>query len=523
MAFRQEVLQNSAEQRRTTPHNGGMTRSLVEILYDRQSRGARAISLVRHHVTTTAQEQGQQEDEEEEEEQQQQRRHRRGNSTESPSTVFDTATLATSKQRSGRQEQQQQQSSNEEQSVPVTTPGTHVTQAQELSQDTAATPIHQRQEEQEHDETETDHIVNNPCASPATANTTSSSSTTSSSTYREPGPCNVHSELLYYVEYVSSVRHHSAFLPHLGGNDEQDEHGHRPLSSRAVSTISIAFSADSQTMASTHGDHTVKISSCLTGRLLESLDGHPRTPWTVKFHPHHSHIVASGCLGHQVRVWNWPERTCLHMVRLEFAIISLTFHPSGQVLAVANGTRLHFWGLPLMNRSNNTQQRQQRTGLGGATPLRYHHNSHYLQQQNHRTAASATTTGTTSTSPTMASLTTTTLTEMDQRHMLRCVHFPPDGKTLIIGGVNAPHDDPRRRTRPGMGGGGMSFYLRLWDFHLDVALTPHVAIHAAADPQNPQQQQLRSISNVSKKMDNGSRESCVWNKLGKEQPSKQRE
>jgi len=291
-------------------------------------------------------------------------------------------------------------------------------------------------------------------------------------------PRSIHQELVYHVEYLSSVQYHSAFLHHLGGWEEHGEYRNQarrrrhaqqqqpgapvppapaPVaqSSRAVSTISVAFSNDSQTLASTHGDHTVKISCCVTGRLLQSLDGHPRTPWTVKYHPTNSDIVASGCLGHQVRVWNWREPSCLQMVRLEFAIISLTFHPSGKMLAIANGTRLHFWGV---------KQQQQRTGLSQAN-----------------SAASA-----------------PPLTEMDQRHMLRCVHFPPNGKTLIIGGVNptpaaastpgGPPPPPRTR-----GGGVMSFYLRLWDFHLSIALNP--VVYNAAGGASGTTITLRPISN----------------------------
>ena len=73
----------------------------------------------------------------------------------------------------------------------------------------------------------------------------------------------------------------------------------------ALSTISVAFSEDGKTLASTHGDHSVKISCCNTGRLIRNLEGHPRTPWTVKYHPTNPFIVASGCLGYQVRVWDW--------------------------------------------------------------------------------------------------------------------------------------------------------------------------------------------------------------------------
>ena len=248
-------------------------------------------------------------------------------------------------------------------------------------------------------------------------------------------PLRISKEIRHFMEYVSAVSYHSAFLHHLGGDDALDELGNRPASSRAVSTISVAFSPNGQTMASTHGDHTVKISCCTTGRLLQSLDGHPRTPWTVKYHPIDAHIVASGCLGHQVRVWNWMEKTCLQMVRLEFAIISLSFHPSGRLLAVANGTRLHFWGID----------------HGTTRDIPANRPSALASVQN-RSAL---------------------LTEMDQRHMLRCVHFPPDGKSLIIGGVNPTSEDPRRRSRGGIGGGGgISFYLRLWDFDADVALQP---------------------------------------------------
>lgn len=71
---------------------------------------------------------------------------------------------------------------------------------------------------------------------------------------------------------------------------------------------------------------------------------------------------------------------------------------------------------------------------------------------------------------------------MDFRHesALRCVHFPPRGDVLIVGGVNPPSSneglpnsragDPRRRG--GMSGGGMSFHLRMWDFSLDAVLNP---------------------------------------------------
>lgn len=248
-------------------------------------------------------------------------------------------------------------------------------------------------------------------------------------------PTTVSREVQVFGEYASVTNYQSSYLRHLAGRDEeeqgQEEQGqeeNRPFRN-AVSTISIAFSPDSQTMASTHGDHTVKITCCLTGDLVQELEGHPRTPWTVKYHPIDTNIVASGCLGCQVRVWDWKLGTCLRMIRLDHAIISLSFHPSGHILAVASGSRLHFWDY------NNFGGRQDENG-----------------NTNNNTRGA--------------------LTEVDQGHMLRCVHFPPNGNTLIVGGTNPATDEQRRRGRSGMSGGGMSFYLRLWDFDLNAALHP---------------------------------------------------
>ena len=101
------------------------------------------------------------------------------------------------------------------------------------------------------------------------------------------------------------------------------------------STISVAFSADHRRFASTHGDHTVKVVDFDSKEVVSTLVGHPRTPWTVKFHPTDPDIVASGCLGFEARVWNCTTQICLRKAEFNRAIISLSFHPSGDILAVA--------------------------------------------------------------------------------------------------------------------------------------------------------------------------------------------
>lgn len=115
------------------------------------------------------------------------------------------------------------------------------------------------------------------------------------------------------------------------------------LPASTKSTISIAFSPDRERFASTHGDHTVKVVDFSSGRVVATLAGHPRTPWTVKFHPIDGDVVASGCLGFEARVWRVETETCVCRTQFERAIISLSFHPSGDCLAVAAGTSIYLW------------------------------------------------------------------------------------------------------------------------------------------------------------------------------------
>ena len=375
-----------------------------------------------------------------------------------------------------------------------------------------------------------------------------------------------------------------------------------PPASRSVSTISIAFSPDSRTVASTHGDHTVKISCCYTGKLIRTLEGHPRTPWTVKYHPTNGRIVASGCLGYQVRVWDWnfqkdsvrkarkaeserrwrgryddirghgpmssstrmgggwggggsggadfannyygtsprgvvehPWRTmtanaaregaddedglncafrnpsaatnnppseedddyasrvlidagippddpawydteaeaynydtgigvCLNMIRLNSAVISLSFHPSGEILAMASGNTLHLWDYNAEKR-----KRRQKTVLGSVFGM--------LQVQSPPTTTARESEARILNRSETSIFPRTPMVEFQHSQPLRCVHFPPCGTIIIVGGVNPPsandglpNRDPRRRG--GMSGGGMSFHLRMWDFSLDAVLSP---------------------------------------------------
>ena len=113
--------------------------------------------------------------------------------------------------------------------------------------------------------------------------------------------------------------------------------------SDAKSTIALAFSTDGELFASTNGDHTVKVFWCNTWKHVRTLRGHERTPWTVKFHPHDRHILASGSLDQTVRVWNVATGECLHRKDFLFVVSCISFHSSGELLAVTAGKRSSLW------------------------------------------------------------------------------------------------------------------------------------------------------------------------------------
>lgn len=88
------------------------------------------------------------------------------------------------------------------------------------------------------------------------------------------------------------------------------------------------------------GDHTVKITCCKTHRVLRSLTGHRRTPWAVRFHPRLPHLVASGSLDNEVRLWNARTGECFLQHTFGKPIASLSFHTTSHVLGVACGHKV---------------------------------------------------------------------------------------------------------------------------------------------------------------------------------------
>ncbi|XP_037509981.2 activating molecule in BECN1-regulated autophagy protein 1A-like isoform X1 [Rhipicephalus sanguineus] len=125
------------------------------------------------------------------------------------------------------------------------------------------------------------------------------------------------------------------------------------------STFLMAFSPDCTKVASTHGDHRIHVCEVATGKLAHTLEGHPRTPWCLAFHPSSNHILASGCLAGQVRVWDLRvSGHCSSAASLAShsqggsevwssregtVISSLAFHPLEPLLAIATANRVVLW------------------------------------------------------------------------------------------------------------------------------------------------------------------------------------
>ncbi|XP_005104595.1 uncharacterized protein LOC101846902 [Aplysia californica] len=111
------------------------------------------------------------------------------------------------------------------------------------------------------------------------------------------------------------------------------------------STYLMDFSPNKSRIASTHGDHTVRVTDIQTGRCTHILTGHPRTPWCLAFHPASDDILASGCLAGEVRIWDLlgGGSEVLQNPIAGAVITSLSFHPTEHLLVFSTMNRIHFW------------------------------------------------------------------------------------------------------------------------------------------------------------------------------------
>jgi activator-of-BECN1-regulated-autophagy protein 1 len=197
-----------------------------------------------------------------------------------------------------------------------------------------------------------------------------------------------------------------------------------PLVPNPRSTIANAYSSDGKRVASTHGDHTVKIIDVATGLCVKVLAGHRRTPWVVRFHPSDPNILASGSLDNTVRVWDISEDKdgvqseggkCIAVRDFNKPIASIAFSLDGGCVLVASGHRLTYWRYPDYQSQLQQQQQQQQQQM-------------MVDEVNNQ---SGTTTESTQQQPMEESKETVNIL-LKTKRSLRCALFRPRGLPLIL-------------------------------------------------------------------------------------------
>ncbi|KAF6777417.1 hypothetical protein AHF37_03053 [Paragonimus kellicotti] len=158
-----------------------------------------------------------------------------------------------------------------------------------------------------------------------------------------------------FVKYVNSRElGHSSSRLHQNASETITSHRDlKPLIADAPpncrSTYLLRLNQNNRLLAAAHGDKTVAIYCVSTGRLLSKCVGHERSPWTLAFHPSQPYLLASGCLGGSIRLWNLEslattDPAIIHQVynlkSTKFwthagAIASLAFHPIHPILIAA--------------------------------------------------------------------------------------------------------------------------------------------------------------------------------------------
>ncbi|BCR89976.1 WD40 repeat domain-containing protein [Aspergillus chevalieri] len=111
------------------------------------------------------------------------------------------------------------------------------------------------------------------------------------------------------------------------------------LEGHSGSVLSVAFSADGQTVASGSGDRTIKLWDVTIGEERRTLKGHSNCVWSVAFSPDWQ-TVASGSRDNTIRLWDvttGEERRTLK--GHSGSVLFVAFPADGQTVASGSGDR----------------------------------------------------------------------------------------------------------------------------------------------------------------------------------------
>ncbi|MEM7131250.1 MAG: WD40 repeat domain-containing protein [Chloroflexota bacterium] len=108
--------------------------------------------------------------------------------------------------------------------------------------------------------------------------------------------------------------------------------------------LSIAFSPDSERLASSGDDWTIRIWESASGRHLQTLTGHTTGVHSVAFSSDGATLV-SGDSGGIVRLWDVHSGQLLHTLHHHQQLVwSVAFHPDGQLVASGSADHtIHLW------------------------------------------------------------------------------------------------------------------------------------------------------------------------------------
>ncbi|KAF4630024.1 hypothetical protein G7Y89_g8113 [Cudoniella acicularis] len=119
------------------------------------------------------------------------------------------------------------------------------------------------------------------------------------------------------------------------------------LEDNSSKVYSVAFSHDSKLLASGSADGTVKIWNIVTGALQPTLQGHRDYIYSVAF-SHDSKLLASGSADDTVKIWDVATGTQRTFKNHSSSVNSVAFSHDSKLLASASGSlkNLGIWGSP---------------------------------------------------------------------------------------------------------------------------------------------------------------------------------
>ena len=107
------------------------------------------------------------------------------------------------------------------------------------------------------------------------------------------------------------------------------------IATQAAWLFSMALSPDGQTLAtSDEADHSIKLWCVRDGRCLQTIIGHLTTVLSLAFSPD-SQFLASGSVDKTIKIWQVSDAMCVQIINADQTVSHVTFSPNGQLVASA--------------------------------------------------------------------------------------------------------------------------------------------------------------------------------------------